>query len=57
MQAARIVDFEAHLAVAWWRIGIMDIDMSRRNRRPRPLSDSERARLEEFIESISDSNR
>ena len=36
---------------------MMDIDMSRRNRRPRPLTDSERARLEEFIESISYSNR
>jgi cyclin-dependent kinase regulatory subunit CKS1 len=30
----------------------MDIDMSRRNKVPRPLSDAERDRLEEFIEPI-----
>ncbi|KAF6820829.1 cyclin-dependent kinases regulatory subunit [Colletotrichum sojae] len=35
----------------------MDIDMSRRNKVPRPLSDSERARLDEFIDSIHYSAR
>ncbi len=35
----------------------MDIDTSRRNKRPRPLSDEERARLEEFIDSIHYSSR
>lgn len=35
----------------------MDIDMSRRNKQPRPLSDNERARLEEFIDSIHYSAR
>ncbi|KOS21426.1 Cyclin-dependent kinases regulatory subunit [Escovopsis weberi] len=30
----------------------MDIDMSRRNKAPRPLTDSERARLDEFADSI-----
>ncbi|KAK0667708.1 putative cyclin-dependent kinases regulatory subunit [Cercophora samala] len=35
----------------------MGIDTSRRNPSPRPLSDSERARLEEFIEAIHYSTR
>ncbi|KAM3507551.1 hypothetical protein MY10362_001693 [Beauveria mimosiformis] len=35
----------------------MDIDMSRRNKTPRPLSDKERSRLEEYIDSIHYSNR
>lgn len=35
----------------------MDIDTSRRNKMPRPLSDDERARLEEFIDSIHYSSR
>ncbi|KAJ0316893.1 hypothetical protein COL5a_011352 [Colletotrichum fioriniae] len=35
----------------------MDIDMSRRNKVPRALSDSERARLDEFIDSIHYSAR
>lgn len=35
----------------------MDIDTSRRNKVPRPLSENERARLEEFIESIHYSAR
>ncbi|PNP44648.1 cyclin-dependent kinase regulatory subunit [Trichoderma gamsii] len=35
----------------------MDIDMSRRNKSPRPLTDSERARLEEFIDAIRYSER
>ncbi len=35
----------------------MDIDVSRRNKAPRPLSENERARLEEFIESIHYSAR
>ncbi|TQN74241.1 Cyclin-dependent kinases regulatory subunit, partial [Colletotrichum shisoi] len=35
----------------------MDIDMSRRNKVPRPLSESERTRLDEFIESIHYSAR
>jgi cyclin-dependent kinase regulatory subunit CKS1 len=35
----------------------MDIDAPRRNKKPRPLSDSERERLDEFIESIHYSSR
>lgn len=35
----------------------MGIDTSRRNTRPRPLSDAERTRLDEFIEHIHYSNR
>ncbi|KAI8628862.1 oxidoreductin [Xylariaceae sp. FL1651] len=35
----------------------VDIDMSRRNHEPRPLKDSERARLEEFIDMIHYSAR
>ncbi|CAJ2500094.1 Uu.00g029470.m01.CDS01 [Anthostomella pinea] len=35
----------------------MDIDTSRRNKAPRPLRDAERARLEEFIDSIHYSAR
>ena len=35
----------------------MGIDTSRRNPSPRPLSDNERARLEEFIDSIHYSTR
>lgn len=35
----------------------MDIDVTRRNKKPRPLSDSERERLDEFIESIHYSSR
>ncbi|KAI4741291.1 hypothetical protein E4T50_08286 [Aureobasidium sp. EXF-12298] len=35
----------------------MDIDATRRNKKPRPLSDSERERLDEFIESIHYSSR
>ncbi|KAM5369462.1 hypothetical protein ACJA88_010450 [Fusarium oxysporum] len=34
-----------------------DIDTARRNKTPRPLSDSERARVEEFIDSIHYSAR
>jgi cyclin-dependent kinase regulatory subunit CKS1 len=34
-----------------------DIDTSRRNKKPRQLQDSERARLEEFIDSIGYSAR
>lgn len=34
-----------------------DIDASRRNQEPRPLSDSERARLEEFVDGIGYSSR
>jgi len=34
-----------------------DIDMSRRNKKPRLLQEGERARLEEFIESIGYSPR
>ncbi|KAF2154767.1 CKS-domain-containing protein [Myriangium duriaei CBS 260.36] len=34
-----------------------DIDFTRRNKKPRPLSDGERERLEEFIESIHYSSR
>lgn len=36
---------------------VLDIDMTRRNKSPRPLSDDERARLEEFIDSIHYSAR
>ncbi|KAI0539769.1 hypothetical protein E0Z10_g2374 [Xylaria hypoxylon] len=35
----------------------LDVDMTRRNQEPRPLKDSERARLEEFIEMIHYSAR
>lgn len=35
----------------------MGIDTSRRNAKPRPLSDNERARLEEFLEAIHYSSR
>ena len=35
----------------------MDIDATRRNKAPRPLSDAERARLEEYIDSIHYSSR
>ncbi|KAL7650717.1 Cyclin-dependent kinases regulatory subunit (Cell division control protein cks1) [Aspergillus niger] len=35
----------------------MDIDLSRRNKKPRPLLESERERLEEFIDSIHYSAR
>ncbi|KAI5864806.1 cell cycle regulatory protein [Durotheca rogersii] len=35
----------------------MNIDVSRRNKAPRPLSDDERARLEEYIDSIHYSAR
>ncbi|RDA85949.1 hypothetical protein CP532_0832, partial [Ophiocordyceps camponoti-leonardi (nom. inval.)] len=35
----------------------MDIDCSRRNRTPRPLSDAERSRLDEFVDSIHYSTR
>lgn len=34
-----------------------DIDFTRRNKKPRPLSETERERLEEFIESIHYSSR
>ncbi|KAJ9497189.1 Cyclin-dependent kinases regulatory subunit (Cell division control protein cks1) [Exophiala xenobiotica] len=34
-----------------------DVDMSRRNKKPRPLHENERARLEEFIDSIGYSAR
>lgn len=35
----------------------MGIDTSRRNPKPRPLTENERARLEEFLESIHYSSR
>jgi len=35
----------------------MDIDMTRRNKKPRPLSDAERAKLDDFVESIHYSGR
>lgn len=35
----------------------LDIDTTRRNKVPRPLSDGERARLEEYIDSIHYSSR
>jgi cyclin-dependent kinase regulatory subunit CKS1 len=35
----------------------MDIDLSRRNEKPRPLSDAEKQKLEEFVESIHYSGR
>jgi cyclin-dependent kinase regulatory subunit CKS1 len=35
----------------------MDIDTTRRNKKPRPLSDSERMKLEEFIDAIHYSAR
>jgi len=35
----------------------MGIDISRRNPQPRPLTEEERARLDEFIDSIHYSTR
>ena len=35
----------------------MDIDVSRRNKRPRQLSDDERDKLDEFVDSIHYSSR
>jgi len=35
----------------------MDIDMARRNKKARPLTEAERAKLEEFIENIHYSAR
>lgn len=35
----------------------LDIDLTRRNKKPRPLGDSERAKLDEFIEAIHYSAR
>jgi DNA replicative helicase MCM subunit Mcm2 (Cdc46/Mcm family) len=35
----------------------MDIDFTRRNKKPRLLSDSEREKLDEFVESIHYSSR
>jgi hypothetical protein len=35
----------------------MDIDLTRRNKKPRPLSDAERNKLEEYIDSIHYSGR
>jgi hypothetical protein len=35
----------------------MDIDLSRRNEKPRPLSDAEKQKLEEFVDSIHYSGR
>jgi cyclin-dependent kinase regulatory subunit CKS1 len=35
----------------------MDIDYTRRNKKPRPLGDTERAKLDEFIEAIHYSAR
>jgi len=35
----------------------MGIDTTRRNAAPRPLTDSERARLDEFVDSIHYSTR
>lgn len=35
----------------------MGIDSSRRNRVPRPLTDGERQRLEEFVDAIHYSSR
>ncbi|PSK60501.1 cyclin-dependent kinases regulatory subunit [Elsinoe australis] len=34
-----------------------DIDFTRRNKKPRPLSESEKERLDEFVESIHYSSR
>jgi len=35
----------------------MDIDVTRRNKKPRPISEAERAKLEEFIDNIHYSAR
>jgi cyclin-dependent kinase regulatory subunit CKS1 len=40
-----------------YRETMSDLDYNRRNKVPRPLSDSEKARLEEFIDSIHYSAR
>jgi len=42
---------EAEMAAA------LDIDYTRRNKKPRPLSDAERDQLDEFIDSIHYSSR
>ena len=42
---------EADMAAA------LDIDYTRRNKKPRPLSDAERDQLDEFIDSIHYSSR
>ena len=35
----------------------MDIDFTRRNKKPRPLSDSEREKLDEYLDAIHYSSR
>ncbi|KAL9084045.1 MAG: hypothetical protein Q9165_008246 [Trypethelium subeluteriae] len=35
----------------------MDVDMTRRNKKPRPLSETERERLDEFVDAIHYSAR
>jgi len=35
----------------------MDIDLTRRNKKPRAISEAERAKLEEFVENIHYSAR
>jgi hypothetical protein len=35
----------------------MDIDFTRRNKKPRPLSDSEKEKLDEFVDAIHYSAR
>jgi cyclin-dependent kinase regulatory subunit CKS1 len=37
--------------------GYMDIDMTRRNKKPRPLSETERVKLDEYIDAIHYSGR
>ena len=36
---------------------LMDIDLTRRNQKPRPLSNAERSQLDEFIDAIHYSGR
>jgi hypothetical protein len=38
-------------------MAIMDIDITRRNKRPRPLSEEEQAKLKEFVDAIHYSAR
>jgi cyclin-dependent kinase regulatory subunit CKS1 len=38
-------------------VQFMDIDLTRRNKKPRPLRDVERSKVEEFVEAIHYSAR
>ena len=55
VQPQRITAPEQLLAMS--KINELGIDESRRNKVPRPVSDSERTRLEEFVDNIHYSAR